>query len=99
MLKTRIFPDSDASETFERLRPKLVRVARSVTQSSETAEDIVQDSYLKFWLILNSRFRHLPDFADRFGLLVSCCHHTSFAARLGGRGGFARLAEVPEQRR
>jgi hypothetical protein len=50
-------------------------------------------------LILNSRFQHLPGFADRFGLPASCCHHTSFAARSDGRGGLALLAEVPEQRR
>ena len=61
--------------------------------------DRVNSLILSLKLILNSRFRHLPDFADRFGLPASCCHHTSFAARLGGRGGFALLAEVPEQRR
>jgi threonine/homoserine/homoserine lactone efflux protein len=47
-------------------------------------------------LILNSRFGHLPDFADRFGLPASCCHHTSFAGRSGGRGGRVLLAEVSE---
>ena len=67
-------------ETAERRRPQLLRMARRLTNSTEDAEDIVQEAFMKAYKAL-ARFRGESQMSSWLGAIVQNTAHEHLRSR------------------
>ena len=67
-------------ETAERRRPQLLRMARRLTNSTEDAEDIVQESFMKAYKAL-AKFRGESQMSSWLGAIVQNTAHEHLRSR------------------
>ncbi len=83
-------PDVDLESAFASARPRLLRIATSLV-GPDTAEDVVQDTYLA----ARARLSQLRDAAAVEAWLARICVHRSFRIKRRGRRLQELLAFVP----
>jgi RNA polymerase sigma-70 factor (ECF subfamily) len=90
LLRSTSRPDVDLESAFASARPRLVRIATSLV-GADTAEDVVQDTYLT----ARARLAQLRDPRAVEAWLARICVHRCFRVRRRGRRLQELLAFVP----
>jgi RNA polymerase sigma-70 factor (ECF subfamily) len=90
LLRSARRPDVDLESAFASARPRLLRIAASLV-GADTAEDVVQDTYLA----ARARLSQLRDAAAVEAWLARICVHRCFRIKRRGRRFQELLAFVP----